>query len=291
MGDLFQAIWNAVVWLWQSTGLDQWNVLVILSFGVSVASLVYSWKTVKGVERIDKECQRLLLMDVIRHLYRNKVCTLAMQMKFEKEPTKFPSEEHFLKLQLLPKDLYLDQFYKEPKKFDLLHELEMLFRNYNTEIEVAMKHISTPGIDVETKKRDFGTLRFKPDYLSFEILKLMNRIWKEKGLSETVLASLEKMTEEEKAAKELSTPNALEMAAIIKKKQTANREGNIHEKYWGEIDEELLASDQQTDKFYTPLFRNDPDYSRRLNEDVRIECGCNGKGEEKIHMIFIDRLR
>lgn len=283
MEDLFQSIWDYLVWLFNSTGLDQWNVLVVLSFVVSVVSVVYSWRTVKGVERIDKECQYLLLMDIIRHLYRNKVCTLAMQMKFEENPAKSPSEEHFLKLQLLPKDLYLEQFYKEPRKFDLLHELEMLFRNYNTEIEVAMKHISDPKMDAETKRRDFGTLRLKPDHLSFEILKVMNCIWKDKGLSENELDHLNPV---ERRTKELSTLNAKEMADVIRRKQLVNGENNSNEEQWGKIDEKLLAADISTDKFYSPLFHNDSAYNKRLEKDVRIECGYNNKGEEKIHMIL-----
>ena len=276
MLEMLITVGDTIYELWISTGLDQWNVLVILSFLVSVGSLWYSWKTVKGVERIDKECQRRLLMDIIRHLYRNKVCTLAMQMKFEKAPGTYPSEEHFLKLQLLPKDLYLEQFYKEPAKFDLLHELEMLFRNYNTEIEVAMKHIADPLIDDATKRRDFGTLRFKPDYLSFEILKVMNHIWKDrKQGTEGILDS----------NKDLSTKNAVDMAEIIREKQEKNKRNNARVENWGEIDKRLLESDKETDKFYIPLFSNDSDYDTRLEEDVRIECGCNAKGEEKIDMI------
>lgn len=276
MMEVLKNIGDTIYKLFISTGLDQWNVLVILSFMVSVGSLWYSWKTVKGVERIDKECQRLLLMDIIRHLYRNKVCTLAMQMKFEKSPDKYPSEEHFLKLQLLPKDLYLEQFYKEPDKFDLLHELEMLFRNYNTEVEVAMKHIIDPSIDEATKRRDFVTLRFKPDYLSFEILKVMNHIWKDRR------KGTEDILEHDR---DLATKNALDMAEVIRKKQECNKRNNSHVKYWGEIDINLLESDKATDKFYISIFRNDPAYGMRLEEDVRIECGCNTKKEEKIHMI------
>lgn len=282
----FASTWDYICELWLSTGLDQWNVLVILSFLISIASLWFSWKTVKGVERIDKECQRLLLMDIIRHLYRNKVCTLAMQMKFEKNPTQYPSEEHFLKLQLLPKDLYLEQFYKDPDKFDLLHELELLFRNYNTEIEVAMKHISDPDLDKATKVRDFGTLRFKPDYLSLEVLKVMNRIWRTQGLSEK---ETEKefilFSEEERNKREMGTQNAKTLKTVICKKQLGNRSKNSDHDLWGQADGNLLNSDMATDRFYLPLFADDDLYRDRLWEDVCIECGRNGKGEEKIHMI------
>ena len=75
------------------------------------------------------------------------------------------------------------------------------------------------------------------------------------------------------------------MAEIIREKQEKNKRNNARVENWGEIDKRLLESDKETDKFYIPLFSNDSDYGTRLEEDVRIECGCNAKGEEKIHMI------
>ena len=292
--------------LHQGVGLDTWNWGVFITFLITLFSVflaigslivaLWSYKytklTKESIEReaekdrIDKECQYLLLRDIIRHLYRNKVCTLAMLMKFRKNPSQYPSEEHFLKLQLLPKDLYLEQFYKDPSKFDLLHELELKFRNYNKEIEVAMKHISDPNLDEATKIRDFGTLCFKPDYLSLEVLKVVNRIWTSQGVfGKQTEEEWDLLSEKEQNERELSTKNAENFKHLIHKEQKKNRSKNSKLDSWGEADSSLLDEDMATDKFYTPLFAKDEGYKKRLWEDVCIECGRNSKEKEKIHMI------
>ena len=254
-------------------GLDQWNFLVGVTFLVSVLSLWYTMKTVVSVkreaekDRIDEECQRLLLIDIVRHLYRNKVCTLAMWYKYvQAKGEKYPSDEHFLKLELLPKDLYLEQFYKDPQKFNLLHELEMLLRNYNIEVEVAQRHFFDAHIDEETKTRDFSTLNFKPGYLAVRILEAMDQLWENKEF----VCGEQRFTHREK------------MRYEIENAHIRNKEKNPVPV---ELVEPAFFAHEEEDGFVTKIFQDEEEFLKMLRIDVSIECGCNKKGEEKIHLI------
>ncbi|MDR1518104.1 MAG: hypothetical protein LBS52_08445 [Dysgonamonadaceae bacterium] len=124
------------------------------------------------------------MLDLIRHLYRNKVvvCTLRWKLNekekvarklTEKYNLYYPSEEHLLKLKMLPEDLRLDRFENAPEHYDMLHKLELYFRNYNVEIDVALDHLKSKNLSVEVKDRDLDTLEFKSGFLTAEIDKLM----------------------------------------------------------------------------------------------------------------------
>lgn len=286
-------------------GLDTSNIIVIISFVVAIWSWWYTRETVVSIrneadkDRIDKECQRRLLMDIIRHLYRNKVCTLAMQAKYLRgKMMGYPSDEHFLKLKLLPRDIYLEQFYKDPDKFHLLHELEMLFRNYNTEIDVAQKHLSDKDMDYHTKMRDFGTLSFKPGYLAGRILGVMAQIWSEEGSTmyekcddDTRKVQLAKEVEVLKKEKQLSEEECkamayyrLEMADMVRtsyRKNVKDNEGNQYD-----VTDDVLSAAEKNDAFCTNIFcGHEQEFLDMLKLDVNIECGFNKKNEEKIYLI------
>lgn len=245
-------------------------LLAILSLYIAYRSLVYTRKTVESIEneadkdRIDNECQKELFRDIIRHLYRNKVCTLAMQAKLMKESWNgYPSDEHFLKLQLLPSDIHLEQYYKDVKRFKRLHNIKLLLRNYNTEIEAAWKHIADKGIDKETKKRDFDTLNFKPGFLTYKIVEAMNYIW----------PSNDFWTDAENIIKDAYRNNI---------KDNDESKGN----HWDRSFSLESFPKEDMDLYITNIFSGkETDFKQMLETDVMIECGTNQKGEEKIYII------
>ncbi len=270
---LEDVVQNKVDFWW---GLDTSNIIVLISFIVAIWSWWYTRETVISIrneadkDRIDKECQRLLLKDIVRHLYRNKVCTLAMQIKYQQGGGNgYPSDEHFLKLKLLPSDIYLEQFYKNPEKFHMLHELEMLLRNYNTEIDVAHRHLSDIKIDEDTKERDFATLDFKPGYLAYRILKTMTDIWENTGIYR---------------GEEIASDYTKEVVEVIRQSHERNLDENLSCN-WGKVDATALFEKEKEDYFTTKIFSGDSGYLDMLVKDVEIECGRNKKGEEKIHLI------
>lgn len=172
---------------------NDFNAMGILAFIVAclslwVAKITYdaqkrteenTQKTEKQTQNAPLSVQKSKLQDLARHFYRNLVCTCAAIFKFKEKsnrqppydkPKKYPSESNILKLQVLPDDIVMpidiaEESYKE------MHELRLLFRNYNVEVNVASKHLSRYDISDESLVQDFDNLLFKPINLSVKTFK------------------------------------------------------------------------------------------------------------------------
>lgn len=57
-----------------------------------------------------------------------------------------------------------------------MHEVKLLLRNYDTEIDVALEHMKNKNMSCDVINDDMGNLLFKPFYLTSYILKLMHMI-------------------------------------------------------------------------------------------------------------------
>ncbi|NDW13764.1 hypothetical protein D0T50_12820 [Bacteroides sp. 214] len=160
----------------------------------------YSKLTADNVERVNFEIQNKLLKDLIRHLFRNQVCTIAFAAKWEKDKTKYPSDEHVLKLKVLADDIHLEKYNNSPEFYDKMHGIGMLLRNYNAEIDIIHTHLKDPYVDDETKKNGIKTLMFKPVFLINRIWGVMAFLNKEK--EEAKKKSWFKLSEEERLKRE-----------------------------------------------------------------------------------------
>lgn len=135
-------------------------------------------KAEQNTKRVSQDAQRKLLNELLRHLYRNYVITYAMRTKMtDINYNGYPSEEHFEKLKIPMENIHLDAFYGEDQKFQDMHVLYLNLRNYNEEIDVALKHIVNPALKRETKDEDFDTLEFKVSYLTGRIADTISKIW------------------------------------------------------------------------------------------------------------------
>lgn len=167
---------------------DGWNFYGIAAFIIAVLSAAIAWYTYKAQQRtegntkkLSQDAQRKLLNELLRHLYRNYVITYTMRTKMKDIDYKgYPSEEHFEKLKIPMENIHLDAFYGEDKKFQRMHVLYLNLRNYNEEVEVALKHIIDPVIKAQTKDEDFDTLEFKVSYLTGKIIDTIVAIWGDK---------------------------------------------------------------------------------------------------------------
>lgn len=268
---------------------DGWNILALASMVIALVALgidLAMWFGIKSTrsqikeeaerDRVGKECQQRLLLDIVRHLYRNKLCTLAMYAKYTYEREQgyncYPSEEHVLKLKLLPSDIHFDEYYREPKSFRKLHEVQLQFRNYNTEIDVAYTHISNPAIDAETVKRDFQTLDFKTGFLTCQLFELMDILYTDPGR--------DNLSEIKKAINESHSGN-------IEKNSDTTKYGWKYAEYLYKLYEP--ANDIMSgDYYFTHIFESEDErelFANNLETDLLIETGLNTKGEEKIHII------
>lgn len=170
-----------------------WNLLALLALFVSTGSFYYALvtyqaqkRTETNTERSEKHTQnaplsvqKSKLQDLARHFYRNLVCTSAAIFKYKdksnrngpySKPEKYPSESNILKLQVLPDDIVMPIDVAE-KSYKEMHELRLLFRNYNVEVNVASMHLSRKDISEESLIQDFDNLLYKPIALSVNTFK------------------------------------------------------------------------------------------------------------------------
>ena len=148
-----------------------------LAFLFSGFSVLFTFKTANSVKRMSKNVQLAQFDDLIRHLYRNLVCSLAFSRVIlqDEQHKRYPSEEHLLKLKVLPEDvLHLDRYNHDKAVYAKMHELKLLLRNYDVEIETAMMHLKDKQIPNAVLQNDLDTLTFKPFYLINAILGIID---------------------------------------------------------------------------------------------------------------------
>lgn len=162
---------------------DDWNatslvaaVIALFSFFVGAFTLWAQKQTEKHTSNAPINVQLWKLRDLPRHFYRNLACTCALIFKYRMEGEElkrksYPSESNLSKLQILPDDVVIPvdiSETKDPKEnpYKYMHELKLLLRNYNIEVEVASEHLSRKGITDDSLVQDFDNLLFKPIYLT-----------------------------------------------------------------------------------------------------------------------------
>ena len=161
------------------TDTDEVANLCLAAF--AALGTVLTWRAVRKEskqQQIKRTFQAKILSDLVRHMYRNKVCICATHAKLREEGFNryYPSEEHLLKLKLLPEALRFDRFDNTPDYYDILHELELKFRNFNIEVDVSLEHLKQQNIDEKTKVRDLEVLEFKSQLLTSDIINLMHTL-------------------------------------------------------------------------------------------------------------------
>lgn len=163
---------------------DGWNLYGWIAFIVALFSAIIALITFRAQNKTEQHTQNAPISaqigqfkDLTRHLYRNLVCTCAAIARFNNKQNKlpkhletdtkrkaYPSESNFNKLKTMPDDVILDIDVNEGT-YAALHELRVLLRNYNIEIDVAAKHISSSTIWAPALEQDFDNLLFKPLHL------------------------------------------------------------------------------------------------------------------------------
>lgn len=181
----------------EPSGLNRVDWDEYLNIGLALIAAVGTFLTFYQIlitnkqQSINKKFQKEILSDLLRHLYRNKVCVCALYQKLKDFgfETHYPSEEHILKLKVLPEDLHFERFNNSPDHYDSLHELELKFRNFNIEVDVALEHFKSRALNKNIKLRDFDTLEFKSQYLTDQTMKLSNNLgfkWTDEWLKKEI---------------------------------------------------------------------------------------------------------
>ena len=186
-------------WLWWD--IDASNMWVaFLGLAVGIIGTWYGYRGFKESKRTADNVMRASLNvlegqfnDLIRHLYRNLVCTLAFSQKTlesvpngaeedKKKISQYPSEEHLLKLKILSEDaLRLEKYNNDPDIYQKMHELKLLFRNYDVEIDTTLMHLKNRNMKLSEVKNDLDTLVYKPLHLINKIREITDEMKKSIG--------------------------------------------------------------------------------------------------------------
>ena len=175
-------------------------VIGIIALAVGIIGTWYGYRGFKESERTADNVMRASLNvlegqfnDLIRHLYRNLVCTLAFSQKTlesvsngaeedKKKISQYPSEEHLLKLKILSEDaLRLEKYNNDPDIYQKMHELKLLFRNYDVEIDTTLMHLKNRNMKLDEVKNDLDTLVYKPLHLIEAIRSITGKIMAQKN--------------------------------------------------------------------------------------------------------------
>lgn len=255
--------------------------VAILALVTSFVAMVYAKKTFKSQENTEKytletqgntqrisiDSQKGLMIDLVRHLYRNLVVTYAVKTKLEHLGYEkcYPSEEHLLKLKVPIENIHLDAFYDKKELYTEVNKLYLLLRNYNTEIDVALRHFPRREIDVAIKKHDLDTLMFKPEYLVEKIMEFLCQQFPD--------------------AQDQIYREASDIIRHEAKKTQSTPQGEP----WPY---DFVPYEDVKSRFVTSIFAHTTsmvyaadEFLGLFNADALIECGCNDKGAFKIFMI------
>ena len=168
--------------------IDIFNfIFAVLAFIVGVFAAIFDWngfraskRTADNVVRVSEDVQIAQFNDLIRHFYRNMICSLGIsvrQINWNMH-NGYVSETHLLKLKTLPEDIiHLEKYNTDRTLYTRMHEVKLLLRNYDSEIDIALMHFKDRQIRTESMLDDFDNLLFKPFYLISTIVRLEKEVF------------------------------------------------------------------------------------------------------------------
>ena len=251
---LFVSIWALVVSIW-SYRYTKWT---------------YDEQKIvaKNTQLLNSQSQYGIMVNLVRHLYRNFVCMLAITNKIRISDYKvYPAEIHLQKAKVSLDDIHLELYAGDDDIYAKLYDLVLQLRNYNLELDAAMAHFANKDLKDEVKEYDIRTLLLKPGQLANQIVEVLSIAYNgEYTLDEIKNDAIEK---------------------VIQSHQK-NLKNNAGCEQWDKIGS-FVDYTNKDNKFLSTIFKGREDeFFDMLNKDARIECGKNTEGEFKLLFIEFD---
>lgn len=275
---------------------DFWKTIAGMSLIATIIGLIISWfnykeqkYTQQNTERLTLEEQQGILIDLVRHLYRNLVVTRTIETKMRALNFQFyPSEEHLVKLQVPLERIKLDSFLNT--KFTELSNLYILFRNYNEEVLIIKDHFKNPDLNRETKERDLETLTFKCGFLASKIFSFLTDTsskcdkWNLKFGKTSIEIIKTTLPQNDSSSNDIR----LKIDEKIKQSQHDNVVSYSGNAILPEIEKAIIPYENKDDHFMK-IFDSEEQkeaFWEGLNRDIRIECGNKQKAEDMVKPDF-----
>lgn len=160
-----------------STSLDGWSnrsssiisLLSLAALGVSLWGILSLSNDARRRKK-SKECQKLSMLDLIRHFTINLMILEGVKKK--KEEDMRPESGTFLRFTVLDSDLEFNRFYLNAKNFEDIHQLSLFIKNYNIHCSILEQHFANA-----TRIKDNKILTDELTNLEERIRICIRRLW------------------------------------------------------------------------------------------------------------------
>lgn len=258
-----------------NSGCWDWIAVSVACVSLFYACLTFNSQrqTELNTMKITPESQRSLLLDYVRHFYADLIVISAVEHKLNgRFDEYYPSEEHLLKLKADLDALHPATFYDHAEKYSAIHNLLLLLRNFNLEVDVAIKHLCDRNVFDPAKKRDIDTLKFKTSLIARRTIETIVKIW---GNEEALKAGIRCDLQERYVKRNESNKCLDEAKKCLDGSPNPYRFYNNRKSYWAEL---FDAENGQEDFF------------KWLNYNIYVEInGKNREESEKIMLIPFDK--
>lgn len=152
-------------------GLSLWvTIITVISSIITIVGLVQLIRAIRD-RKISKECQKKILLDLIRHNFTTNTHVEAIRCNMGDSSVGKTLKEGILeRFCFLDSDLELSGMRFTDKSFEILHSIRELMRNYNSVAMIAERHFADPSCSDEIRVEDLDEIWDRAIELSKKIL-------------------------------------------------------------------------------------------------------------------------
>lgn len=144
----------------------------IVTIGGAIAIILYLRK-----RNISRNCQKKIIMDLIRHLFVNCIIIESIRATLIKSKFKLrPTDGVFSRFSILENDTDLGRFSINSKNFDHIHRVSLYLRNYNIAAQFCEQHFSNPAYPDDLRITDLNELFYRAVGTTKRLIELAKKL-------------------------------------------------------------------------------------------------------------------
>lgn len=159
---------------WYNTRSTLVSCLTIFASLVSIFGIGSIWWSIKR-QRISRNCQKRIIIDLIRHFIVNAAIVDGVKYMMDKKAMR-PEEGVFARLATLDSDMNLERFEINSKNYEKIHNLSLSMRNYNLYVNMVEEHFKQDCI-LDTKERLYKELQT----INKRLCNIVSKLWELQG--------------------------------------------------------------------------------------------------------------
>lgn len=154
---------------WSSSIVSVISVIASIATIIGFITLYWEWKK----HQMSKDCQREIILDLIRHMFINNVILEVIRGVCERNKYECrPIEGVFARFATLDSDTDLGRLSTSSKHYAKIHSVNSILRNYNIAVNIAEKHFNDPSCHIEIRKDDIREIVTRSRRIAKELLEL-----------------------------------------------------------------------------------------------------------------------